>query len=214
MSPKGRDPRICIMLSGSSVVFLRGRTARAANQGTDVRSCAPKRDMDPSSFERIFERYAPRLRAYFTRHGLSRSVADEAAQEVLLSVWHHGESFDSERGSMSAWIFSIARNRLIDTVRRQRRPEPSPDDPCWVGGRGAPSPELVAAERGRLDALRRALGSLPVEQRRVLEALYFEGKSMSEHAEASGTPLGTVKTRARLALRALRGQVSGEEDGK
>ena len=113
---------------------------------------------------------------------------------------------------MSAWVFAIARNRLIDTVRRARRPEPSAEDPCWVGGSDAPSPELVAAERGRVEKLRTALLSLPVEQRRVLEALYFEGKSMSEHAEASGTPLGTVKTRARLALQALRGHVAEEDD--
>lgn len=163
--------------------------------------------MDASSFERIFGQYAPRLRAYFTRHGLTASLADEAVQEVLLSVWHHSGRFDSERGSMSAWVFAIARNRLIDTVRRSKRPEPSVDDPCWVGGLDAPSPESAAAERRRVEALRAALMSLPPEQKRVLEALYFEGQSMSEHAETTGTPLGTVKTRARLALRALRGRV-------
>lgn len=168
--------------------------------------------MDASSFERIFEHYAPRLRAYFARHGLAASVADDAAQEVLLSVWHHGEKFDSDRGSMSAWVFAIARNRLIDTVRRARRPEPSADDPCWVGGNDAPSPELVAEERSRHEGLRKALSALPAEQLRVLEALYFEGQSMSEHAQASGTPLGTVKTRARLALKALRGRVVEGED--
>jgi RNA polymerase sigma-70 factor (ECF subfamily) len=108
---------------------------------------------------------------------------------------------------MSAWVFAIARNRLIDTVRRSRRPEPSADDPCWVGGVDAPSPESVVADRGRIDALRAAMKALPAEQLRVLEALYFEGQSMSEYAESSGTPLGTVKTRARLALRSLRGRV-------
>jgi RNA polymerase sigma-70 factor (ECF subfamily) len=163
--------------------------------------------MDATSFEKIFESYGPRLRAYFARHGLSASLADEAAQEVLLSVWHHSERFDAERGSMSAWIFAIARNRLIDSVRRMRRPEPSADDPCWVGGNEAPSPESTAARRGRLELVRDALKSLPAEQLKVLEALYFEGQSMSEYADASGTPLGTVKTRARLALKALRGKV-------
>jgi RNA polymerase sigma-70 factor (ECF subfamily) len=176
-------------------------------------ACSLKEDMDASSFEQIFESYGPRLRAYFMRHGLSSALADEAAQEVLLSVWHHSERFDAERGSMSAWIFAIARNRLIDNVRRMRRPEPSADDPCWVGGAQEPSPESATAVRGRVESVRDALKSLPVEQLKVLEALYFEGQSMSEYADASGTPLGTVKTRARLALRALRGRMpeGGEE---
>lgn len=169
--------------------------------------------MESSSFERIFESYGPRLRAYFQRHGLSAALADEAAQEVLLSVWHNSDRFDAERGSMSAWIFAIARNRLIDGVRRMRRPEPSPDDPCWVGGSETPSPESAAATRGRIESVRRALSSLPAEQLRVLEALYFEGQSMSEYADASGTPLGTVKTRARLALKALRGRLPEGGEG-
>ena len=169
--------------------------------------------MDASSFAQIFESYGPRLRAYFLRHGLSGALADEAAQEVLLSVWHHSQRFDAGRGSMSAWIFAIARNRLIDNVRRMRRPEPSADDPCWVGGSAEPSPESATAVRSRAEAVRSALKSLPVEQLNVLEALYFEGQSMSEYADASGTPLGTVKTRARLALKALRGRLpeGGEE---
>jgi RNA polymerase sigma-70 factor (ECF subfamily) len=169
--------------------------------------------MDSSSFEQIFESYGPRLRAYFLRHGLSAAIADEAAQEVLLSVWHHSERFDAGKGSMSAWIFAIARNRLIDSVRRMRRPEPSADDPCWVGGSAEPSPESATAALGRIESVRSALRSLPVEQLKVLEALYFEGQSMSEYADSSGTPLGTVKTRARLALKALRGRMpEGEEE--
>ena len=165
--------------------------------------------MDQSGFDRIFDEYAPRVRAYLVRHGLTRPLADEVVQEVMLTVWHRGDRFDPEKGSMATWVFTIARNRLIDSVRRKKRPEPDPDDPCWVGDRDerAPSPELMTAQRQRVSSLRVAFETLPVEQRRVLEGLYFEGQSMSEFSEATGVPLGTVKTRARLALRALRGQI-------
>jgi RNA polymerase sigma-70 factor (ECF subfamily) len=169
--------------------------------------------MERPSFESIFVEYAPRVRAYFLRHGLNRSVADEVAQEVMISVWNNSDRFDPERGAMSTWVFAIARNRLIDSVRKTRRPEPDPDDPCWVGDRQSqePTPERATVELSRARILRSALVRLPAEQQRVLEALYFDGQSMSELALASGTPLGTVKTRARLALRALR-QHLGEGD--
>jgi RNA polymerase sigma-70 factor (ECF subfamily) len=195
------------VFSGFSDAAIAMRALPVSRQERYRRSSLLEEEMDATSFAQIFASYGPRLRAYFLRHGLSAALADEAAQEVLLSVWHHSERFDAERGSMSAWIFAIARNRLIDGVRRMRRPEPSQDDPCWVGGNEAPSPESAAAARGRVESVRDALRSLPVEQLRVLEALYFEGQSMSEYADASGTPLGTVKTRARLALKALRGRL-------
>jgi RNA polymerase sigma-70 factor (ECF subfamily) len=169
--------------------------------------------MKRPSFEAIFVEYAPRVRAYFLRHGLNRSLADEVAQEVMISVWNNSDRFDPEKGAMSTWVFAIARNRLIDSVRRTRRPEPDPDDPCWVGDRQSqePTPERATVELSRARKLRTALERLPLEQRNVLEALYFDGQSMSELAESSGTPLGTVKTRARLALKALRNHVGESE---
>jgi RNA polymerase sigma factor (sigma-70 family) len=167
--------------------------------------------MDRARFEQVFAEFAPRVRSYFLRHGLDRALADEVVQEVMLTVWHQSDRFDPEKGSLSTWVFTIARNRLIDSVRRRKRPEPDPTDPCWVGDpeARAPSPESAAAQVFRARALREALTRLPEEQRRVLEGLYFDGKSMSELSEATGIPLGTIKTRARLALRALRGDVEG-----
>jgi RNA polymerase sigma-70 factor (ECF subfamily) len=168
--------------------------------------------MDRAKFEQLFGEFAPRVRTYFIRRGLNPSLAEEVVQEVMLTVWNNAERFDPAKGSMSTWVFAIARNRLIDSVRRQRRPEPDPNDPCWVGEREdqVVTPELATAVRRRAESLRGALDALPVEQRRVLEALYFEGQSMSELADATGIPLGTIKTRARLALRALREHVTKE----
>jgi RNA polymerase sigma-70 factor (ECF subfamily) len=162
--------------------------------------------MDRAQFDRLFVEFAPRIRAYIVRHGVNRSVADEVVQEVMVTLWHNADRYDPEKGSMSTWVFTIARNRLIDSVRRQRRPVPDPEDPCWVGDRQSqsPTPEAATNELGRARGLRTALAQLPAEQRRVLEGLYFDGNSMSELAEATGIPLGTIKTRARLALRTLR----------
>jgi RNA polymerase sigma-70 factor (ECF subfamily) len=166
--------------------------------------------MDRTTFDALFGEFAPRVRMYLVRRGLNPSLADEVAQEVMLTVWNNADRFDSAKGSMSTWVFTIARNRLIDSVRRQKRPEPDPSDPCWIGDREdqALTPELATVTRRRAESLRDALKSLPLEQRRVLEGLYFDGQSMSELADSTGTPLGTIKTRARLALRALREQVT------
>jgi RNA polymerase sigma-70 factor (ECF subfamily) len=171
--------------------------------------------MDSTTFEALFAEFSPRVRAYFLRHGLNRALAEEVVQEVMLTVWHRSDQYDESKGTMSTWVFTIARNRLIDSVRRQRRPEPDPSDPCWIGDRQSqsPSPEAATAAVARARALKDALDALPLEQRRVLEGLYFEGQSMSEFATANGIPLGTIKTRARLALRALRqhlGEASNE----
>jgi len=168
--------------------------------------------VDRSKFDALFGEFAPRVRTYFIRRGLNPSLAEEVVQEVMLTVWNNADRFDPAKGSMSTWVFAIARNRLIDSVRRQKRPEPDPNDPCWVGEREdqVVTPELATVVRRRAESLRGALSALPLEQRRVLEALYFEGQSMSEVADATGIPLGTIKTRARLALRALREQVAKE----
>ena len=170
--------------------------------------------MDRATFRQVFEHFAPRVRAYLVRQGLNASLADEVVQEVMLTVWNRAERFDPEKGSLGTWVFAIARNRLIDSIRRQRRPEPSPEDPCWVDvqHKAEPSPESAAFARGRVESLRAAFVRLPEEQRRVIEGLYFEGQSMSELSEKSGVPLGTVKTRARLALRTLRGHVGEGND--
>jgi RNA polymerase sigma-70 factor (ECF subfamily) len=170
--------------------------------------------MDQHDFQRLFGEFAPRVRSFLLRRGLGPALADEVVQEVMLTVWNQSERFDASKGSMSTWVFTIARNRLIDSVRRQRRPEPDPLDPLWVGEREAQTitPETATANLRRAETLRLALMTLPAEQRSVLEGLYFEGLSMSELAEATGIPLGTIKTRARLALRTLRERVTNGFD--
>ena len=106
-------------------------------------------EMDRGEFDQTFAEYAPRVRSYLRRQGLSLPLAEEIVQEVMLTVWRESARFDETKGSMNTWVFTIARNRLIDSVRRKKRPEPDPEDPCWVGERNvrAPSPEVETALR-------------------------------------------------------------------
>lgn len=157
---------------------------------------------DRQAFAALFESFAPRIKSYLMRTLPDPVRCDEVVQEVMLTVWRRAETYDSGRAAVSTWIFAIARNARVDAVRKERRPEVDPDDPALVR-------ETVAPEE-RVDALRRqeelhaALEALPDEQAAVLRGAYFDGKTLRAIAEESEIPLGTVKSRVRLALARLR----------
>jgi len=164
---------------------------------------------DRGAFVLLFERYAGRIKAFMIRAGASPGDADEIAQDVMVAIWRRAQTFDPERAAASTWIFAIARNRRIDRLRRAGRAGPDPLDPL---SQPYPEPDgfaaLSAAERER--RLRDALGALPPEQRAVLVAAFYEGLSHAEIAAREGLPLGTVKSRIRLAFRRLSG-ILGED---
>jgi len=164
---------------------------------------------DREAFVELFGRYAGRINAFVMRAGIGAADADEATQDVMVAVWRHAGRFDAERAAASTWIYAIARNRRIDVIRRSRRPVPDPEDPLF---RPDPSPdglrEMAVAERQAL--LREGLASLAPEQRRVLEAAFYDGLSHGEIAAREGLPLGTVKSRIRLAFRHLRAALGDE----
>ncbi|MFO1208291.1 MAG: sigma-70 family RNA polymerase sigma factor [Amaricoccus sp.] len=157
---------------------------------------------DRGAFVALFERYAGRVKAYAIRAGASASDADEIAQDVMVSVWRNAARFDPARASPSTWIFAIARNRRIDAFRRAGRITADADDPLLQ-----PDPEpdgfrlLDTAEREA--RLRAAVAGLPPAQRQVLVAAFYEGLSHGAIAAREGLPLGTVKSRIRLAFRHL-----------
>ncbi|MES2643578.1 MAG: sigma-70 family RNA polymerase sigma factor [Myxococcota bacterium] len=173
-----------------------------APDGTLVAAIAEERDRD--AFAELFSRYATRVRAFLGAGGLAPTLADELTQEILLEVWRRAERYDPARAGVSTWIFTIARSRRIDTLRRERVMVVEAEEYEPVA-----SPELQI-DRERSDgALRAALGSLPSEQVAVLDGAYFAGKSMSEIAEELRLPVGTVKSRVRLAVDKLRGALHG-----
>lgn len=167
------------------------------------------RARDPEAFEALCRRYAPRLIAFVARRGVPDPEA--VAQEVLLTVWRRAEIYDPERASVASWIFTIARNRSIDALRKERRPAPDPSDPAFVEANATTSVEApdVAADRVRREtAVVNALGELPDEQRQIIDIVYWRGETFASAAAALDIPLGTAKSRLRLAVSFLRRHLS------
>ena len=128
-------------------------------------------------------------------------MAEECTQEVMATLWHKAHLFDPSRASVATWIFTIARNKKIDAFRKQRRPEP--EDLLW-GPESEPEASDVLALQQEASLLTQAMLALPSQQRDLIKKAYFGDLSHSEIAAETGLPLGTIKSRLRLALIKLR----------
>ncbi len=162
---------------------------------------------DEAAFASLFDHFAPRIKGFLMRSGADAATAEECAQDVMATVWHKAHLFDPARASVATWVFTIARNRRIDTIRRQRRPEP--EDLGW-GPEAEPDQADALALQQESARLGRALAALPDKQRTLIERAYFGDLSHSEIAAETGLPLGTIKSRIRLALDRLRHAMSQE----
>jgi len=156
---------------------------------------------DEAAFAELFAHFAPRVKAFLIRSGADGALAEECAQEVMATLWQKAHLFDPARASVSTWVFTIARNRRIDALRRQRRPEP--EDLPW-GPEAEPQQEDMLALQQDSERLAEALRALPEKQRHLIERAYFGELSHGEIAAETGLPLGTIKSRIRLALDRLR----------
>lgn len=156
---------------------------------------------DRAAFARLFDFYAPRLRAMMSRMNCTGAAADDVIQDCMLRVWHKSGQFDPAQASASAWVYRIARNRYIDIVRRSVRPMP---EAIKVEDPPEPDPGDVIALQAEAKRLHAALAALPPEQRRMVEMAYLGDLSHREISDETGLPLGTVKSRIRLALERLR----------
>ncbi len=157
---------------------------------------------DRQAFVALFEHFAPRVKSYMLRLGAAPPLAEELAQETLLTVWRKAAAFDRAKAAPSTWIFTIARNLRIDAARRVRRSDPL-DDPSDEQD-AEPTPDAALATAQSVDRIRAALADLPPEQAEVVRLSFFSDKPHSEIAEQLGLPLGTVKSRLRLAMGRLR----------
>ena len=161
---------------------------------------------DRNAFIELFQHFAPRLKAFMMRGGADPETAEEIAQEAMITVWNKAEQFDPARAALSTWIFTIARNKRIDMLRRQVRPE---IDPLDIAIDEEPAPDARMALAQASADLRSSIALLPPEQRQVLQLAFFEDKSHGVISVELGLPLGTVKSRIRLALARLRGMIEG-----
>ncbi len=163
-----------------------------------------KTHRDQGAFAALFRHFAPRVKAFLMKSGATEVLAEEVAQEVMATLWQKAHLFDPARASVATWIFTIARNRKIDALRKQRRPEP--EDLPW-GPEAEPDQADALSLQEDTERLTRALAQLPEKQKDLIERAYFGDLSHSEIAEATGLPLGTIKSRIRLALERLRHQM-------
>jgi len=165
---------------------------------------AVARTQDRNAFARLFGYFAPRVKSYLMRSGLADSVAEEVAQEVMIAVWRKASYFDPHKAGASTWVFTIARNQRIDRLRRTRSrpadrlPDPSDEPETPLSGEDI----TIVAERE--EGVRKALESLPIDQSTIVRLSFFAEKPHAEIARELGIPLGTVKSRVRLALNRLR----------
>ena len=162
---------------------------------------AVRDNADQQAFGLLFRHFAPRVKAFLMKSGAGPELAEEITQEVMATLWRKAHMFDPAKASVSTWIFTIARNRKIDLLRKQKRPEP--EDLPW-GPEAEPDQEDILALSQETEQLGEALAKLPEKQRHLIEKAYFGELSHSEIAEQTGLPLGTIKSRIRLALDRLR----------
>jgi RNA polymerase sigma-70 factor (ECF subfamily) len=158
---------------------------------------------DRQAFEGLFGHYAPRIKTFLIRRGAGERLAEDLAQEAMLSVWRKAAAFDRTRATASAWIFAIARNLGIDHFRRDQRARSSAYlDPSEEESPARPDDILIGSDVD--EQVRNALMRLPPEQLKVVQLSFYEGKAHAEISEVLNVPLGTVKSRLRLAFGRLR----------
>ena len=211
----GREQSACLdsdALAGSAgrrafhpVACTSGIAERSVAEGEPedwIEAIAQAKDRE--AFKRLFAAFAPRLKAFARRLGAEPSVAEDLAQDVMLTVWRRSGQFDRRKAAASTWIYTIARNRRIDMIRRDARPEYDPEDPTLTGRGEEPQADSQLAMRRQAEALHQAVAELPPEQADLMRLAYFDDKSHGVIAEELGLPLGTVKSRIRLAMSKLR----------
>lgn len=172
--------------------------SRPAEDGTVLEGV---RRGDARALEQLYRLHSPRLYALLLRMLRETADAEEVLQETFVDAWRRAGEYAVSRGSVDAWLITIARSRAIDRIRHRgaRLRLVRQNELLAPAGAPAADPPDVHAET----RLRRALGTLPPEQRRALELAYWQGLSQSEISEHTGDPLGTVKTRVRLGLQRL-----------
>ncbi len=166
-----------------------------------ARAVAERRDQ--TAFSHLYDYFAPRLKSWLLRQRMADGEAEELVQEVMIVLWHKAGLYDPARSSLSTWIFRIARNRRIDLQRRSKIRVLDDNDP-GLQPIGELAADVVMEYEDRDAQVRAAMAELPHEQQELLRAAFFLGQSHSEIAAITGLPLGTVKSRIRLAFGKLK----------
>ena len=162
------------------------------------------------AFDILFRHFAPRIKSYCMRMGADDSAAEEITQEALVSLWRNAAQFDPSKASPSTWIFTIARNLSIDRFRRSRRPEFDPNDPALVPDDQEP-PDRLVEQIDIEESVRNVMDSLSANERNVVMLSFYDDLSHSEISRRLSLPIGTVKSRMRLAFAKLRSTLDAQD---
>lgn len=202
--------------TASKTKYIKSRKGLCAKEMTVTTAQKPDRmawvnhmnairdDQDQSAFAELFDHFAPRVKGFLMKSGASPDLAEDVAQDAMATLWRKAHMFDPAKASVSTWIFTIARNRRIDVLRKQRRPEP--EELTW-GPEAEPDQEDVLALQQESAQLGEAIAALPDKQKELIVRAYYGELTHNEIAEQTGLPLGTIKSRIRLALDRLRHQM-------
>lgn len=164
---------------------------------------------DRAAFTEIFDYYAPRLKAYVMRQGSDAQQAEEIMQDAMIVLWNKAALFDPSKSSVSTWLYRVARNRRIDLLRRDKSDRIDPNDPIFHPSDVEPADTGLDAEQ-RDERVRAAMAKLSPEQLDLIRQAFFDGKSHSQIAVETDLPLGTVKSRIRLAFKRLREELEAD----
>ena len=163
-----------------------------------------------TAFDILFRYFAPRIKSYCLRLGADASSAEEITQEVMVSIWRNAAKFDPSKASPSTWIFTIARNLSIDRFRKSRRPEFDPNDPALVPD-DQETPDHLVEQTEIEENVRNVMDSLSANERNVLMLSFYENLSHSEISKQLSLPIGTVKSRIRLAFAKIRSALDAQD---
>jgi RNA polymerase sigma-70 factor (ECF subfamily) len=179
---------------------MRVSGTQVPNQKDEAALIARIRDGDETAMADLYDRYSGIVYGVALRVLGNASTAEDVVQEVFLQLWRNPQAFDADRGKLAPWLAVIARNRAIDLLRKRPMEDDIDELPISTGV----NLEDEASQRLAISKVRDVLGQLPADQRRLLEMAFFEGLTHTEIASKTGEPLGTVKTRIRSGLLALR----------
>jgi len=164
---------------------------------------------DEAVFSELFEFFAPKLKGFFVRSGAEEAMADDMMQETMLLVWRKAHTFNPQIAGASTWIFTIARNHRIDRLRRERRFAPLDETTREEEDTDATKADDAVQAAQAESLLHQAIGELPPDQMDVIQLSFFEHRTHNEIAERLKLPIGTVKSRLRLAFGKLRSSLEG-----
>jgi RNA polymerase sigma-70 factor (ECF subfamily) len=202
----------CVHAGQGGLEQSMGKSDEDAFSADDLVHClqAVGLSQDRDAFRVLFDHFAPRIKAYIIKLGCSHQQAEELAQETMAKVWNKAGQFDATKAAPSTWMFRIARNLRIDVFRRENHPEFDQNDPSLMPAEERPA-DMVVEQKQSERQLLAAMAELPEEQMHLLRLSFFQDMSHGAIADHLDIPLGTVKSRLRLAMGKLKKKIDDSD---